>query len=137
MFARVAVVSRGEPAMRLIRAVRELNEQRGFGIQVIALHSEADRRARFVRAADVSVCLRDVGTAGGAYTDHAELERALRATRADAAWVGWGFVAEDPLFAELCERLDVVFIGPPPAGDAHAARRQPRQGCSRSRAVSR
>ena len=114
MFTRVAVVNRGEPAMRLIRAVRELNEQGGYGIRVIALHTEADRRARFVRAADESVCLRDVPTAGGAYVDHAELERALRATRADAAWVGWGFVAEDPAFAELCERLGVLFIGPPP-----------------------
>ena len=66
MFTRVAVVNRGEPAMRLIRAVRELNEQSGFGIHVIALHTEADRRARFVRAADESVCLRDVTTAGGA-----------------------------------------------------------------------
>ena len=40
------------------------------------------------------------------------LERALVETGADAAWVGWGFVAEDPAFAELCERLDVTFIGP-------------------------
>ena len=114
MFTRVAVVNRGEPAMRLIQAVRELNEQDGLEIQVIALHTEADRRARFVRAADESVCLRDVTTVGGAYVDHAELERVLRASRADAAWVGWGFVAEDPAFAELCERMGVVFIGPPP-----------------------
>ena len=46
------------------------------------------------------------------YLDHAVLERALRETGADAAWVGWGFVAEDPAFAELCERLGVTFIGP-------------------------
>jgi acetyl/propionyl-CoA carboxylase alpha subunit/acetyl-CoA carboxylase carboxyltransferase component len=114
MFTRVAVVNRGEPAMRLTRAVRELNEQRGCGIRVIALHTQAERRALFVRAADEAVCLRDVTTAGGPYLDHAELERALRASRADAVWVGWGFVAEDPAFAELCERLGVVFIGPPP-----------------------
>jgi acetyl/propionyl-CoA carboxylase alpha subunit/acetyl-CoA carboxylase carboxyltransferase component len=114
MFTRVAVVNRGEPAMRLIRAVRELNEEHGYGIKVIALHTQAERRALFVRAADEAVCLRDVTTAGGAYLDHAELERGLRASRADAVWVGWGFVAEDPAFAELCERLGVVFIGPPP-----------------------
>ncbi|MGD0083769.1 MAG: biotin carboxylase N-terminal domain-containing protein [Acidimicrobiales bacterium] len=114
MFTRVLVVNRGEPAMRLTRAVRELNEQRGCGIRVIALHTRAERRALFVRAADEAVCLREVTTAGGAYLDHAELERALRASRADAVWVGWGFVAEDPAFAELCERLGVVFIGPPP-----------------------
>ncbi len=51
---------------------------------------------------------------GNPYIDHAELERALRDCRADFAWVGWGFVAEDPAFAELCERIGVTFIGPPP-----------------------
>jgi acetyl/propionyl-CoA carboxylase alpha subunit/acetyl-CoA carboxylase carboxyltransferase component len=100
--------------MRLTRAVRELNEQRGCDVRVIALHTRAERRALFVRAADEAICLRDVATAGGPYLDHAALERALRASRADAVWVGWGFVAEDPTFAELCERLGMVFIGPPP-----------------------
>ena len=118
MFTRVAIVNRGEPAMRLIRAVRELNELRRYGIRVIALHTEAERRALFVRAADESVCLREVSTAGGPYLNHPELERALRASRADAVWVGWGFVAEDPVFAELCQRMGLVFIGPP----AHAMR---------------
>ncbi len=114
MFTRVSVVNRGEPAMRLIRAVRELNEERGCGIRVIALHTRAERRALFVRAADEAVCVRDVTTAGGAYLDHTELEWAVQASRADAVWVGWGFVAEDPAFAELCARLGVLFIGPPP-----------------------
>ncbi len=113
MFTRVAVVNRGEAAMRLIRAVRELNEEHGHGIRVIALHTQAERRALFVRSADEAVVLNETGSVSP-YLDHAELERALRASRADAAWVGWGFVAEDPAFAELCERLDVVFIGPPP-----------------------
>ncbi len=113
MFTRVAVVNRGEPAVRLIRAVRELNEEHGYGIKVIALHTEAEQRALFVRLADESVPLHDVATPGDPYLDHAELERALRASRADAVWVGWGFVAEDPGFADLCERLGLVFIGPP------------------------
>jgi acetyl/propionyl-CoA carboxylase alpha subunit/acetyl-CoA carboxylase carboxyltransferase component len=113
MFARLAVVNRGEPAVRLIRAVRELNEERGYDITVIALHTEAERRALFVRSADESVCLRDVESPGGPYLDHEELERALRACRADSVWVGWGFVAEDPAFADLCERLGLVFLGPP------------------------
>ncbi|MBE3076302.1 MAG: fused acetyl/propionyl-CoA carboxylase subunit alpha/methylmalonyl-CoA decarboxylase subunit alpha, partial [Actinobacteria bacterium] len=113
MFTRIAVVNRGEPAVRLIRAVRELNEEHGFGIKVIALHTEAEQRTLFVRSADESVCLRDVGSPSGPYLDHEELERALRASRADAVWVGWGFVAEDPAFADLCERLGLVFIGPP------------------------
>ncbi len=115
MFTRIAVVNRGEPAVRLIRAVRELNEEHGYGIKVIALHTEAEQRALFVRLADESVCLREVGSPTGPYLDHEELERALRVSRADAVWVGWGFVAEDPAFADLCERLGMVFIGPPAA----------------------
>ena len=112
MFERIAVVNRGEPAMRLIRAVRELNEQHGYGIRVIAMHTEDERHATFVRAADESVVLRDTGK-GIPYLDHGELGRALTESRADAAWVGWGFVAEDPAFAELCASLGVTFIGPP------------------------
>ncbi len=112
MFERIAVVNRGEPAMRLIRAVRELNEEHGHGIRVIALHTEEERHATFVRAADEAVVLRDTGK-GIPYLDHEELGRALRDSRADAAWVGWGFVAEDPGFAELCASLGVTFIGPP------------------------
>jgi acetyl/propionyl-CoA carboxylase alpha subunit len=113
VFRRIAVVNRGEPAIRLTRAVRELNAEHGSGMRVIALHTEAERRATFVRAADEAVLLRETGT-GSPYLDHAELARALRAARADAAWVGWGFVAEDPAFAELCAELGVTFIGPPP-----------------------
>ncbi|SDL89033.1 Acetyl/propionyl-CoA carboxylase, alpha subunit [Geodermatophilus siccatus] len=113
MFDRIAVVNRGEPALRLIRAVRELNAEHGTRTRVVALHTEAERRATFVRAADEAVLLDDSG-AGSPYLDHAELARALRASGADAAWVGWGFVAEDPAFAELCADLGVTFVGPPP-----------------------
>ncbi len=112
MDSRIAIVNRGEPARRLIHAARELNHERGWSLRTVALHTEAERRATFVREADEAVL---IGAAGGGnpYIDHAELERALRASGADAAWVGWGFVAEDPAFAELCERLGVTFIGPP------------------------
>jgi acetyl/propionyl-CoA carboxylase alpha subunit/acetyl-CoA carboxylase carboxyltransferase component len=113
VFNRIAVVNRGEPAMRLIRAVRELNAEHGAATRVIALHTEAERRASFVRAADEAVQLRDTG-AGTPYLDHGELARALRVARADAVWVGWGFVAEDPAFAEVCAELGVTFVGPPP-----------------------
>ncbi len=106
---RVAIVNRGEAAVRLIRAVRELNLELGWEMRTIALHTEAERRALFVREADEAVAI-----AAGGYLDHAELERALRESRADAAWVGWGFVAEDPAFAELCARVGVTFVGPPP-----------------------
>ena len=111
MFKRIAVVNRGEAAVRLIRAVRELNAEHDYGIRVIALHTEAERRAMFVRQADEGVTLRSTGT-GSPYLDYAELERALLAAKADAVWVGWGFVAEDPAFAEIVAKLGITFIGP-------------------------
>ncbi len=112
MFKRIAVVNRGEAAMRLIRAVAELNAEHNYGITVIALHTEAEQRAMFVRRADEGVTLRPSATAATPYLDRAELERALIEARADAVWVGWGFVAEDPAFADLCARLGITFIGP-------------------------
>ena len=116
MISRIAIVNRGEAAMRLIHAVRDLNAQHAVEgrsdqrIETIALHTEGERRAMFVRESDHAY---DLGPAANRpYIDHAVLERALRETGADAAWVGWGFVAEDPAFAELCERIGVTFIGP-------------------------
>ena len=114
--ARIAIVNRGEAAMRLINAVRELRHADSPDLRTIALHTRAERAAMFVREADEAVCLDDdrPPDAGTPYLDLTLLERALVTARADAAWVGWGFVAERPEFAELCERLDVVFIGPRP-----------------------
>ncbi|WP_433172026.1 biotin carboxylase N-terminal domain-containing protein [Actinoallomurus sp. CA-150999] len=110
MFSRVAIVNRGEAAMRLIHAVRDLSAEIGTRIETVALYTDADRNATFVREADVAYSL---GPASARpYLDHAVLERALVETGADAAWVGWGFVAEDPAFAELCEKLGVTFVGP-------------------------
>ena len=114
MFSRIAVINRGEPAVRLIRAVRELNAEFGYGIKVIALHTESERGALFVRSADEGVRIREKGDLSSPYLDHAVLRQALIESKADAAWVGWGFVAEDPTFAELCAELGVTFIGPPP-----------------------
>ena len=110
MFSRVAIVNRGEAAMRLIHAVRELSAETGTRIETVALYTDADRAATFVRAADLSYHLGPA--AARPYLDLAVLERALRDSGADAAWVGWGFVAEDPAFAELCDRLGVTFVGP-------------------------
>ncbi|MEU4220559.1 biotin carboxylase N-terminal domain-containing protein [Actinoplanes sp. NPDC026623] len=110
MFSRVAIVNRGEAAMRLIHAVRDLSAETGTRIEVVALYTDADRNATFVREADVAYSL---GPASARpYLDHAVLERALLDTGSDAAWVGWGFVAEDPAFAELCEKIGVTFVGP-------------------------
>ena len=132
--SRLAVVNRGEPAMRLIHAVRELNQERADPIALIALFTESERDAMFVREADEAICLGpslvDDGAGGhrSGYLDYGALERTLRTCGADAAWVGWGFVAEQPEFAELCERLGIVFVGPDPAvmrvlGDKIAAKR--------------
>ncbi|HEY3472804.1 MAG TPA: carboxyl transferase domain-containing protein [Amycolatopsis sp.] len=110
MFSRVAIVNRGEAAMRLIHAVRDLSAETGTRIETVALHTDADRTATFVREADVTY---DLGPAAARpYLDLAKLEKALVETKADAAWVGWGFVAEDPAFAELCEKVGVTFVGP-------------------------
>src|SRR4051794_36667921 len=98
--------------MRLIHAVRDLSAETGTKIETVALYTDADRTATFVREADLAY---DLGPASARpYLDLAKLERALVETKADAAWVGWGFVAEDPAFAELCERLGIVFVGPDP-----------------------
>ncbi len=119
---RIAIVNRGESAMRLIHAVRDLNARRAFAgsgddradgqepVRTIALYTDSDAGAAFVREADETYLLG--AAADRPYLDLARLEEALRATGADAAWVGWGFVAEDPAFAELCERIGVTFVGP-------------------------
>ncbi|NEA21892.1 biotin carboxylase N-terminal domain-containing protein, partial [Actinomadura bangladeshensis] len=112
MFSRVAIVNRGEAAMRLIHAVRALSAETGARIETVALYTDVDRTATFVREADLA---HDLGPASARpYLDLEVLERALVETGADAAWVGWGFVAEDPAFAELCEKIGVTFIGPSP-----------------------
>ncbi len=109
-FRRIAIVNRGEAAMRLVHAVRELDGS----FTTIALHTRAERRAMFVREADEAVCFEDLGVpiTGTPYLDLDVLAAALTAARAEAAWVGWGFVAERPEFAERCAALGVTFIGP-------------------------
>jgi acetyl/propionyl-CoA carboxylase alpha subunit/acetyl-CoA carboxylase carboxyltransferase component len=112
VFSRIAIVNRGEAAMRLIHAVRDLAAETGRPIETVALHTDVDRNATFVREADIAY---DLGPASARpYLDLKALERALVTTGADSAWVGWGFVAEDPAFAELCEQIGVTFIGPNP-----------------------
>ncbi|WP_280423110.1 carboxyl transferase domain-containing protein, partial [Nocardia carnea] len=112
MFNRIAIVNRGESAMRLIHAARDLSAETGQPIETIALYTDVDRNATFVREADVTY---DLGPASARpYLDLKVLRNALLATEAEAAWVGWGFVAEDPAFAELCQEIGVTFVGPDP-----------------------
>ncbi len=116
MFTRIAIVNRGEAAMRLIHAVRELNaERRGSDpITVIALYTDAERSAMFAREADEAY---SIGPASARpYLNHELLARVLTEVKADAVWVGWGFVAEDPAFADRMDSLGIAFIGP--SGDA-------------------
>ena len=106
--------------MRLIHAVREYNAEHDAGLTAIALYTEPERHAMFVREADQAYCIgpasfvdeRD-GQRKNAYLNYAAIEQALVETGAEAVWVGWGFVAEHPEFADLCEqKLGLTFIGP-------------------------
>ena len=118
-FERIAIINRGEAAMRFIHAVREYNQEQGASLRAIAFYTHPDSNAMFVREADEAVCLGPAHTVDPAakqprstYVDYDRLTDALRASRADAAWVGWGFVAEHAAFADLCRDLGIVFIGP-------------------------
>ncbi len=81
--------------MRLIHAVRDLAAGTGTPVETVALYTGADRTATFVREADLAYSLGPA--AARPYLDYAVLERALVEAGADAAWVGWGFVVEDPV----------------------------------------
>ena len=118
-FERIAIVNRGEAAMRFIHAAREFNQEHGTALRTIALFTDPDRHAMFVRHADEAVPLGAPQIADpnthhlkSCYVDYATLERALRTARAEAVWVGWGFVAEHAQFADLCREMGIVFIGP-------------------------
>ena len=122
-FQRVAIVNRGEAAIRFIHAAREFNREHGTSISTIALYTEPDRHAMFVREADEAVSLGaarrtdpTTNQSKSTYVDYASLKAAMESTRADAVWVGWGFVAEHPDFADLCREMGIVYIGPD--GDA-------------------
>ncbi len=116
---RILIVNRGEPAMRLIAAVQELNVGRARPMTTIALFTEPDADAMFVRHVDEAIPIGPAlwvdpadGIRKSRYLDYGVLRQVLLESRADAAWVGWGFVAEHAAFAELCDELGVAFVGP-------------------------
>ena len=118
-FQRIAIVNRGEAAMRFIHAAREFNHENNASLRTIALFTDPDRHAMFVREADEAVSLGaaqvidpDTRLLKSFYLDYDRLALALTAACADAVWVGWGFVAEDANFADLCRDMGIVFIGP-------------------------
>ncbi len=118
-FQRIAIVNRGEAAMRFIHAAREFNQEYGTSLRTIALFTDPDRHAMFVRESDEAFSLGPAHSVDPntrlskcSYVDYGLVERALSAVRAEAVWVGWGFVAEHAEFADLCHDLGIVFIGP-------------------------
>jgi acetyl-CoA carboxylase biotin carboxylase subunit len=121
MFKKVLVANRGEIALRVIRACREL------GIQTVAVYSEADRESLHVRFADDDVCI-GPAPARESYLRIPRLIAAAEITGADAIHPGYGFLAENAEFAETCAASNITFIGPTPEqirvmGDKAAARK--------------
>ncbi|RKH71439.1 acetyl-CoA carboxylase biotin carboxylase subunit [Corallococcus aberystwythensis] len=107
MFKKVLVANRGEIALRVIRACREL------GIATVAVHSTADAHALHVRFADEAVCI-GPPPSKESYLNVPQLLSAAEITRADAIHPGYGFLSENAEFAEVCENCKIRFIGPRP-----------------------
>lgn len=121
MFESVLIANRGEIALRIQRACRSL------GLRTIVVYSEADRDAPYVERADVAVC---IGPAAATYSylDQAAILLAAKATGAEAIHPGYGFLAENALFAERVSQAGLTFIGPSAAcirtmGDKVAAKK--------------
>ncbi len=107
MFSKILIANRGEIALRVIRACREM------GIQTVAIFSEADRQSLHVRYADEAVC---VGPASSteSYLNIPAIIAAAEITDVEAIHPGYGFLAENAHFAEICESCHIRFIGPTP-----------------------
>ncbi len=107
MFEKILIANRGEIALRIQRACREL------GIKTVVVHSEADREAKYVRLADESVCI-GPAPARDSYLSMPALISAAEVTDAEAIHPGYGFLAENADFADRVEKSGFVFIGPRP-----------------------
>ena len=106
MFKRILVANRGEIALRVIRACKEL------GIETVAAHSEADAQSPHLDEADVRVCI-GPAQSSESYLNMEAIIQAAEQTDCCAIHPGYGFLAENALFAELCEQAKMTFIGPP------------------------
>jgi len=105
MFKKILIANRGEIACRVIRACREL------GIKTVAIHSEPDKESMHVSMADESICV-GPASASESYLNIPSIISAAEITGADAIHPGYGFLAENTYFAEVCESCGISFIGP-------------------------
>lgn len=120
MFKKVLIANRGEIAVRIIRACREL------GIHTVTVYSTADKHALHAKIADEAVCIGPAATKDS-YLNAAAIIEACKMTGAEAVHPGFGFLSENADFAELCLKNNIVFIGPRPEsirmlGDKAAAK---------------
>lgn len=105
MFKKVLIANRGEIAVRIIRACREL------GIHTVAVYSTADKNALHAKIADEAVCI-GPAPSKDSYLDMRAIISACEVTGADAIHPGFGFLSENPMFARTCEKCGITFIGP-------------------------
>ncbi len=105
MFRKILIANRGEIAVRIIRACREM------GIATVAVYSEADREALHTQLADEAVCI-GPAAATDSYLNMEQILSACIATKADAIHPGFGFLSENSRFVEMCEKCNITFIGP-------------------------
>ncbi|MBI4708557.1 MAG: acetyl-CoA carboxylase biotin carboxylase subunit [Candidatus Omnitrophica bacterium] len=120
MFSKILIANRGEIALRIIRACREL------GIRTVAVFSEADHSSLHVRFADEAICIGQAASSNS-YLNIPAIISAAEITDVEAIHPGYGFLAENAHFAEICESCKITFIGPTPEnirlmGDKMAAR---------------
>lgn len=106
MFQRILVANRGEIALRVIRACHDL------GIEVVAVYSEADRGAPYLDHADQAICI-GPAVATESYLRPAAIIAAAELANVQAIHPGYGFLSENPHFAEICRECNIEFIGPP------------------------
>src|SRR5207245_10544208 len=106
MFQRILVANRGEIALRVIRACRDL------GIEVVAVFSEADRDAPYLALADDAICI-GPGPAAESYLNIPRIISAAEIANVEAIHPGYGFLSEDAHSANVCRSCNIEFIGPP------------------------
>jgi len=107
MFRKLLIANRGEIAVRVIRACREL------GIRTVAVYSDADRHALHVRLADEAFCI-GPPAAAESYLNIPNIMSTAELLGVDAIHPGYGFLAENPHFSEICQDVNITFVGPPP-----------------------